>query len=259
MSELAAVEDGDPLADEARTLLAKAPWNERTQALTLLGVRPPERAPAEEHARLWLILDAEDVRDLADEWRDPLLLHGLRRLREASIELTVVTSEGAAALLESTSRRALEARWELRHAVVLRDGRGRFPGLSAAAGRLPEGALERLVRPLYLQADRAFGAWQRAPANSTAAAIAGGEAASAVTRLACVLDEGAHPIIEWLPAAARETALGRRIAPWIDSLTPGLAADILAALVRALRTEFADRDWLRDPETYGSRPPPRRR
>ncbi len=247
-----------PLAARARALLEAPPWNDRPYVLTLLAVEPPEGAPAGPQ-RLWLVVDAADVRDLDADWREPLLRHRLRRVRDELIETTVATTDGAEALLDGVSRRSLEVRWEFRHADPLHDPSGRAERLAAAARRLPEAALERLVRPLYLQAGRALEALERAHAASSepSQTMAGGEAASALTRLACILEEGAHPTLDWLDAAARQTGLGRRIAPWLDTRSPATSEAVLAEAAQALRAYFADREWLREPENYALRPPPR--
>ena len=247
-----------PLAARARALLEAPPWNDRPYVLTLLAVEPPEGAPAGP-LRLWLVVDAADVRDLDAEWREPLLRHRLRRVRAEELETTVATTDGVEALLDGVSRRSLEVRWEFRHAAPLHDPSGRAERLATAARRLPGDALERLVRPLYLQAGRALEALERAHAASSEAseAIAGGEAASALTRLACILEEGAHPATDWLDAAARQTGLGRRIAPWLDTRSPATSGAVLAEAAQALRAYFADREWLREPESYALRPPPR--
>ena len=251
-----------PMAARVRALLEAPPWNDRPYALTLLAVEAPEGVPAIPQ-RLWLILDVADARDLDGEWREPLLRHRLRRVRDEEIETTVATTDGVESLLDGVSRRSLEVRWEFHHAAALHDPSGRAQRLAAAARRVPEDALERLVRPLYLQAGRALEALDRAHAASAdsgggaSATIAGGEAASALTRLACILEEGAHPTADWLDAAARETALGRRIAPWLDDRSPAIAATVLGEAARALRSHFADREWLREPEIYALRPPPR--
>ena len=257
------VEPALPMAARVRALLAGPPWLDRPYALTLLAVDPPEGVPAIPQ-RLWLILDAADARDFDDEWREPLLRHRLRRIREQEIETTVATTDGVETLLEGVSRRALEVRWEFRHATALHDPSGRGERLTAIARRFPEDALERLTRPLYLQAGRALEALHGAHAASADApggatvAIAAGEAASALTRLACILEEGAHPTADWLDAAARQTALGRRIGPWLDSRSPAVADSVLGEAARALHAYFADREWLREPEIYALRPPPRR-
>ena len=251
-----------PLAARARALLAAPPWDDRPQALTLLAAPPPEDADPGARPRLWLVLAAADARGLGEEWEAPLLRHRLRRARADGFALTAVTADGAAALLDGASPRALEARWEFGRALPLHDPAGRAGELSAAARRLPEGAFERLARTLFLQACRALDALRAEPPGAAdppaAAPIAAGEAAGALARLACLLDAGAHPTADWLRAAARGTALGRRIAPWLDAPAPAGAGAVLEEASRALRGRFAGREWLRDPEGHAFRPPPRR-
>ena len=251
-----------PLAARARALLGAPPWRDRPQALTLLAAPPPEGTAPGALPRLWLVLAAADARGLGGEWEAALLRHRLRRARADGFALTAVTAEGAAALLDAASPRALEARWEFRRALPLHDPPGRAGGLAGAARRLPEGAFERLARTLFLQACRALDALRAEPPPATeapeATPLAAGEAAGALARLACLLDEGAHPTADWLRAAARGTALGRRIAPWLDAPAPAGAGAVLEEAARALRRDFAGREWLRDPEGHAFRPPPRR-
>jgi hypothetical protein len=255
MSEIERVKAGDALPTYGSDLLETPPWSGRLQVLTLLGVQAPSGVPMDQPARLWLILDTEDIRDLDDEWRIPLLRHRLRRVYEEQIDLTVTTSEGVEALLDGSSRRSLEARWEIRHSAVVHDPRGRFVDLSAAVGRLPDGMLERITRPLYIQAYRAFNAMNAVQHDSSALTIVNGEAASALSRLACVLEDGAHPSIEWLLPAARDTSLGRRITPWLDGFTAGVAAEVLSEVARVLRTDFPDKEWLKETDSYILRAP----
>ena len=258
-------------AERGLALLDEPPWLERAREVTLLMVRPPRAEWAEDPALLaltpayWLLLDAHDASTLPEPWRDALVRHGLRRMRDADAELTVLTSEGCAVLLEATTRRALEARWSVRHAVAVHDPLGRHEGLGLAAGRLPADALERIARPLYLQAYAALDALALAVGG---ALVVAGEAAGAVARLAFLIEEGAYPPPEWLHAAARETRLGRRLRPWLEALPQVAAGDagalrgaaqaaptILDALEAALRPHFADRAWLQDPEQFALRPP----
>jgi hypothetical protein len=258
MSEAERVKVGDPSPTHVRALLETPPWSARLQVLTLLGVQAPIGIPIDAPNRLWLILDTQDIRDLDDEWRMPLMRHRLRRVYEEQIDLTVTTSDGVEALLEGSSRRSLETRWEIRHASAIHDPRGRFVELSAAVGRLPDGMFERITRPLYLQAYRAFNAMEVAQLDSSALTIANGEAASALSRLVCILEEGAHPSIEWLLPAARETALGRRIAPWFDGFAAGVAAEVLSEVTKVLRADFPDKEWIKETASYVLRPPPGR-
>ncbi|MYE33096.1 MAG: hypothetical protein F4X80_10710 [Chloroflexi bacterium] len=264
------VEEGDlrPLeADPRLTLLDEPPWDELERDLTLLLVRPPladwvdTSTAAELDPAFWLILDAADARTLLEPWLSPLMRDGLRRVRDDGGELTVLTVEACAALLEASTRRAFETRWTLRHAEVLHDPRGRHEGLATAAARLEVDALERSARALYLQAFAGLDALQHAGGDPL---IAAGEAAGAVTRLACLLDEGCYPPTEWLYPAARATQRSRWLRPWLDSLTGdedarGRAAqaapDVLRELASGLRAQFSNRPWLQDPERFALRAP----
>ena len=262
-------------AERGLALLDDPPWEERAREIMLLMVRPPRASGASQWAddpavlaltpAYWLLLEAQDARTLPEPWREALARHGLGRVREAGAELTVLTLEGYAALLEATTRRALEARWSVRHATAIHDPLGRHEGFGLAAGRVPADALERIARPLYLQA---YAALDALPLAVAGALVIAGEAAAAVTRLAWLLEEGAYPPAEWLPAAALETHLGRRLRPWLETLphvgageaaalrsAVQIAPTILEELEAALRPHFADRGWLQDPETYALRPP----
>lgn len=264
------IEDGDPRppeADPRLALLDEPPWDELERDLTLLLVRPPladwvdtstaaELAPA-----FWLILDATDARTLPEPWLSPLMRDGLRRVRDDGGELTVLTTEGCAAFLEASTRRAFETRWTLRHAEVLHDPRGRHERLAAAAARLEVDALERSARALYLQAFAGLDALQHASDDPL---IASGEAAGAVARLACLLDEGCYPPAEWLYPAARGTQRSRWLRPWLDALTGNeeararaadAAPDVLRELASGLRAQFADRPWMQEPERFAQRAP----
>ena len=262
-------------AERGLALLDEPPWDERAREVMLLMVRPPRASSSSQWAddsamlaltpAFWLLLEARDARTLPEPWREALARHSLRRVREAGIELTVLTIEGYAALLEATTRRALEARWSVRHAAAIHDPLGRHEGFGLAAGRVPADALERITRPLYLQA---YAALDALPLAVAGALVIAGEAAAAVTRLAWLLEEGAYPPAEWLPAAALETRLGRRLRPWLETLPQAGAGEaaalrsatqtaptVLEELTTALRPHFADREWLQDPETYALRPP----
>jgi hypothetical protein len=128
--------------------------------------------------------------------------------------------------------------------------------------------LERVVRPLFVQGAVALSALASSPITAPGATtvLLAGEAASALTRLACVLEEGSHPPPDWLVPAARETQLGRRMAAWLDDLGAAAAGDARAArwvresgsgvlreAASALHAEFGGRDWLRDPEAHSLR------
>lgn len=253
--------------DPRLALLDEPPWDELERDLTLLLVRPPlaewvdASSAADATPAYWLLLDATDARTLPEPWLSPLMRDGLRRVRDDAGELTVLTTEGCMAFLEASTRRAFETRWTLRHAEVLHDPRGRHEGLAAAASRLEVDALERSARALYLQA---FAALDALPHAGDAALIAAGEAAGAVARLACLLDEGCYPPAEWLYPAARATERSRWLRPWLDALTgdedtrrraADAAPDVLRELASGLRVQFADREWLQDPERFALRAP----
>ena len=248
-------------------LLDEPPWDELERDLTLLRVRPPRADWVDEsHATdvppaLWLLIDAADARTLQEPWLSPLMRDGMRRVRDDDGELTVLTIEGCAGLLEATTRRAFEVRWTLRHADVLHDPRARHDGIASAAARVEIDALERAARALYLQV---YAALEALPHAGDDTVIVGGEAAGAVARLACLLDEGCYPPAEWLYPAARATERSRWLRPWLDSLTGDedaqrraaqAASGVLRELASALRAQFANRPWLQDPERFALRAP----
>ena len=260
---------GPPAATVQRglALLEEAPWDELHRSVTLLLVRPPLAEWLDEtHASdlppaFWLLVDHADARTLPEPWLSPLMRDAMRRVRDRDAELVVLTSEGCAALLDTATRRAFEARWVLRHAQPLHDPRARHESITQAATRLPVEALERAARALYLQT---FAALDALPLAVDDAFIAAGEAAGAVARLACLLEEGSYPPPEWVLPAARATERNRWLRPWLDSLTGDKAAlraaalaapDVLRELTAALRTHFAGRPWLQDPERYTLRTP----
>ena len=220
--------------------LESPPWDDLAGRLALLLVDPPldRWASAGDAATLWLLLSAADARTLSAKQREPLLRDGRMHERASadgapsivSIDLIVFTVERLEETLDGVGRRSLEARWSVRHAASLEDPLRRHEPLAAAAARLPDDAPARIVRPLYAQARAALDALDRmARARMGEAVIAAGEAAGALSRLACVLEEGAHPPSQWLGPAARETELGRRIASWLDDLPRALGGDEAAA------------------------------
>ncbi len=258
---------------DCEALLAQQPWLDvATRALVLL-VRPPALAWASPLGTpsIWMIIDASEARSLPPRQRDPLVTGGSYHETAARgrYELTVFTSEGIARVLEGVPRTSLEFRWTVRHAEPLHDPLHRADMLSGSAARLPSDAIERVVRPLYVQAASALHALMRTPVESPAETtlLLAGEAAGALARLGCVLAEGSHPPAEYLMPAARETPLGQRIASWLDDLGNAVVGEARAArwvresctgVLReaetALRAEYAGHDWLEDPEGYALRP-----
>ena len=250
----------------ARSLLDAAPWTELTERLSLLLTAPPavQWAAGDESAppAAWLIVDAATLRSSPPELRAPLLSDGAFVQREPDGELTVFTLDALSRLLDGTTRRSLELRWTVRHAEPLHDPLRRHEELSAAAVRLPDDAYERIVRPLYLQAVSSLLALVRPDV-----AVAG-EAAAALTRLACVLEDGIHPPPQWLMAAVAETELGARIGSWLDDLPRALGGDEVAgrrvvgggeavrrAVDAALRPHFGTARWFKEPDAYALRQP----
>ena len=264
-------------AEASQTLIAASPWEPLAGRLLLLCARPPtvDWADAYGVPTLWAILDTPEARALPVELRTPLLRDGstLERIPASAdrppIQMAVFTSEGIGRLIEGVTRRSLEIRWVARHAAPLHDPLHRFEMLAATAARLPADAIERVVRPLYVQAAQALDALTTAPLaeRPDTALILAGEAAAATCRLACILEEGSHPPAEWLAPAARETRLGKRIASWLDDLAPAVGGDeraarwirdggpgVLREAAAALRAEFAGRDWFNDPLAQTIRP-----
>ncbi|MGE0135543.1 MAG: hypothetical protein AB7L91_07940 [Dehalococcoidia bacterium] len=258
--------------EAARSLLEQAPWDEVASRALLVLVRPPavEWARTEAPPLLWLILDGPEARALRPELRTPLVRDGstLVHVRATdtvpAMQLAALTSEAVGRHLEGVTRRSLEMKWLARHGQALHDPLHRFDSLVGMAARLPADALERVARPLYVQAAQSLEALAGAPLGEEdadrGAVLSAAEAAASVCRLACVLDGGSHPPAEWLLAAARETALGKRVASWLDDVPSAFAGEpraakwirdsgggVLREAATALRAEFAGRDWLDDP------------
>ena len=276
----------------ATALLATAPWLEVASRGLLLLVRPPVASWADPEAdddeadapsdhvvavagppAVWLILDGVEARALPPEFRGPIVREGVLRIpatETSGLELVVMTSEGVGRALDGVTRRSLEMRWLMRHSAPLHDPLHRHDSLVGAAGRLPADSLERAVRPLYVQAAVAFRALAELPVDAAPERLVMlmGEAMGGLLRLACVIEEGSHPTIEWLAQAGRATHLGKRIGSWLDDLGPATSGEARAArwvrdacsgvlreTAAVLQVEFGGRDWLVEPESYGLRPP----
>ncbi|MBX7111393.1 MAG: hypothetical protein K1X87_06045 [Dehalococcoidia bacterium] len=266
------VEQRTRISEAARALLEAAPWDEIASRTLLVLVRPPdvEWAATSAPPLLWLILDGAEARALRPELRNPLVRDGSTlvhvRATDAApaMQLAAMTSEAVGRHLEGVTRRSLEMKWLARYSEALHDPLHRFDSLRGMAARLPADALERVARPLYVQAAQSLEALAGAPMAAEGAddgaVLPAVEAAGALCRLACVLEGGSHPPAEWLLAAARETTLGRRLASWLDDVPSAVSGDqrparwirdsgagVLREAAAALRAEFAGRDWLDDP------------
>lgn len=263
--------------EQGRLILGVAPWAEIEHRLTLLLVEPPAVpwAGVSATAVLWLITDGAAARTLPDGQREPLLGDGVLRLPAhatggaagaagaGAIDFTAFTLERIEGALAGVGRRSLELRWSMRRAEPLHDPLRRHDQLAAAAARIPEDSFDRIMRPLYLQAYESLRMLEAvlAAGQYDNATVAAGEAAGALTRIACVLEEGIHPPARWLLPAARETDLGGRITSWLDDLPAAASGDeaaarrvrdgcdaVLRAATSALHPRFGSADWLLSPE-----------
>jgi len=255
-----------------RSFLLQAPWEPLTERLSLILVAPPPEsglAYSPLAATMWLLLDRPSIGSLPEGLRHPLMTNGVaieRHRATAStpaVEIAVRTVEAIEHQLESMGRRDLELRWTLTHAVPISDRLRRLETLSQKSRLLPPDGLERAVRGLWLDAYAASrGLWPLTE-DPRQALPAGGELASALLRLACLLDEGSYPPIDWLRSAAAPTRIGMRLGGWLDDLTAALSGDEVAArrtvhaneqaleeVRQIIRERYADRDWLRDPAGY---------
>lgn len=259
-------------AERARGLLRQSPWAEATERITLWLVSPPRgmtprvRPPVE----AWLAVDRAAAQTLPGDGQR-LSREGAiagappRASGEAGVRASLFTAEALAALLSGEGRRALEARWSLSHAELLADRLGRHERLIAESNRSPAGAVERALRGAYLAAAGALPALPHAPGDGGALEMlpAAGEAAAALARLACLLDEESHPPLAWLLPAARETRLGRRIWSWFDDLALAISGDeaaerrvvnardaVLDQARMLVRQRIGERPWLQEPASY---------
>lgn len=262
--------------DWGRSLLASPPWAELEHGLSLLLIEPPavEWVAADPSTfALWLIVDAAEARSLPLELREPLIRDGMvieqTPAQDAEAHLTVFTVDRLEAVIAGVGPRALELRWSVRHAEPVHDVLRRLETLRAAAERLPEEAPERIVRPLYLHAQASLRALRSVDAGRpSAGAIAAGEAAGALCRLACALEEGNYPPAQWLLPAAAETELGQRMASWLADVAhygeDGAARaqrvvdgcdGAWAAVQAAVRPLYGDTQWFLSPTVWALRPP----
>ena len=257
----------------AGALSAAPPWVDCSRPVTVLLTAPPDIAAAADDvqatsAGAWLIVEAEQARALPQPWRDRLTagahVEHLRTPDGLPVTLSVMTVQAVERAMDGSSRRSLEARWTVRHAHPVHDPLSRLNGLRQAAGMLPADATERITRSLFLQAVSSL----RSLAAARPSEASAGEAGAAVARLACVLDEGSHPPVEWLIDSVRQTAQGQRLSSWFQDLPAAVAGDeravrwvadagdgVLRELTAALRAEYSGRPWLQDPDSYLLRPP----
>jgi hypothetical protein len=246
----------------------RAPWAGVAARASLLLVSPPQAPWADPEAiggalpAAWLIVDRADVRGLPPAQREPLAIHGVLIEDVPGGALTVFVAEAVELLFEGVTRRAIEVRWTLSHSEPLHDPLHRLDSWGRALSALPRDGEERVLRPLFLQAVEAL------DALATGGLPAAGEAAAAVSRLVCVLDSGLHPPVEWLALETRGTALGTRLASWLDDLARAAGGDtdafrraisardgVRRTLAEPTKERIGAADWLTGPRAYALRPP----
>lgn len=269
----------DALHEQAREwgrrLLAAPPWAGVSDRVTLLVVDPPTGVEASCGViALWLTLDGEAARSLPPEYRTPLTTGRavVEQPRVAADEppvtLAVLTDDAMQRLLQGTNRTGLEMRWQARHHQVVSDRLRRGEQYALRANLLPDDAPERIVRLLWLEVNQAARGLDGLQVDAGAGLAAAGEVSAALCRLACFDAVGAYPPVAYLRAAAAETRLGRRLAPWLDDLVRAAGGDdasvprilgsrgqVLEEARAILGERYRDRPWLRDPAAFVFQPP----
>lgn len=265
----------DRAREWGRALLAAAPWDALSERVTLIVTAPPtgvEAAPGT--VALWLAIDTPSARALPAEYRGLLSDDAVIQRHRASgdlpeIVLTITTDTAADRLLQGVTQRAMEARWQVRHAEVVTDRLRRAENFALRAGMLPDDGPERILRGLWVEAHAAARAFPAIAGPRGAEALgAAGELVAALCRIACFMDDGAYPPSEWLLVAARPTRIGKRIGAWIDGVVPALGGDaaaarrvassldqVIAEVQEVLAERYRGRPWLTAPEAFALRAP----
>ena len=258
-----------------RALLAGAPWAEVAERVTLLVTAPPTGIDALPNSvSLWLAIDTPSARSLPQEYRTLASDEARVERRRATatmpaLSLTVTTDNAFDRLLQSLTRRAMEARWQVRHSEVVSDRLHRAENFALRAGMLPDDGPERVVRGLWVEANAAARAFTSIAGERAADALpAAGELIAALCRIGCFVDDGAFPATEWLLPASRPTRIGKRIGQWMDGVVPALGGDeaaarrvsssvdqVLAEVQEVLAERYRGRPWLAEPESYTLRTP----
>ncbi len=276
-ADLPAPDEGEPgsraaAVERARSLLGENPWAGATERITLWLVSPPRGIahPARPPVEVWLAIDRPTAQTLGVDGQRLYVEGAIARDLppsdgDAGCRASLFTAEALASLLSGEGRRAFEARWSLSHAQLLFDRLGRHERFLAESARSPVGAAERALRGAYLAAAGALPALSAPGGDGGGLETlpAAGEAAAALARLACLLDESSHPPLPWLLAAARDTRLGRRLQSWFDDLVASLAGNEAAARRVASTREavldqartlvqhrLGERPWLREPASF---------
>lgn len=275
MTEDPAAELRERARECGRALIAKAPWEDIAERVTLLLTAPPIGIDAAPNTvSLWLSLDVPTARSLPQEYRaivtDEALVEQQRATSDApAITMTFTTDTALDRLLQALTRRAMEARWQVRHSEVITDRLHRAENYALRAGMLPDDGPERVMRGLWVEAHAAARAFSAVAGERPGDALpAAGELVAALSRIACFVDDGAYPATEWLLPAARPTRIGKRIASWLDGVTPALGGDaavarrvassadqVLAEVQDVLAERYRGRPWLTAPEIFTLRTP----
>ena len=258
-----------------RSLVAAAPWAEVAERVTLMVTAPPTGLEAAPHSvSLWLAIDALTARSLAPEYRTLAADEVRTERRRATatspaLTLTFSTDQALDRLLQSLTRRAMEARWQVRHSEVVTDRLHRAENFALRAGMLPDDGPERITRGLWVEASAAARAFPAIAGERGIDALpAAGELMAALCRISCFVDDGAYPASEWLLPAARPTRIGKRISSWLDGIAPAIGGDdatsrrvasstdqVLAEVQAVLAERYRGRPWLLDPEAFTLRTP----
>ena len=258
-----------------RTLLAAAPWANLVERVSLLVTAPPTGIDATPNSvSLWLTIDTPTARSLPAEYRalvtDEVLIERHRAtVTMPAVVLSLSTDTSLDRLLQSLTRRAMEARWQVRHSEVVSDRLRRAEHFALRAGMLPDDGPERVARGLWVEAHAAARAFPALAGERPADALpAAGELVAALCRIACFVDDAAYPATEWLLPAARPTRIGTRIGDWMDGVVAALHGDaaaarrvvssteqVLAEVQEVLAERYRGRPWLAEPEVYTLRTP----
>ncbi|MFA7250272.1 MAG: hypothetical protein WC273_11660 [Dehalococcoidia bacterium] len=268
-----------PLRDLARewgrALVADEPWADVAERVTLLVTAPPTGVETLTNSvSLWLTVDSTTARSMPAPFRglatnEVQIEHQRATVSQPAITLIFSTDAALERLLQSVTRRSMEARWQVRHSEVVTDRLRRAENYALRAGMLPEDGPERVARGLWVETHAAARAFPALAGPRGADALpAAGELVAALCRIACFIDDGAYPATEWLIPAARTTRIGKRIGDWIDGIAPAFGGDelaarrvassasqVLAEVQEVLAERYRGRPWLAEPEVFTLRTP----
>ena len=265
----------DQAREWGRALIGAAPWADVVERVTLLVTAPPTGIDATPNSvSLLLAIDGPTARSLPAEYRalltdEVFIQHHRVTSTMPAVALTLTTDTAFDRLFQSLTRRAMEARWQVRHSEVVTDRLHRAENFALRAGMLPDDGPERVMRGLWVEANAAARAFPAvATERSVDALPAAGELVAALCRIACFVDDGAYPASEWLLPAARPTRIGKRISNWFDGIVPALGGDaaaarrvasstdqVIAEVLDVLAERYRGRPWLLDPEVFTLRTP----